>query len=324
MKRLSVIIPGHNNKRAFWRRCVQSVERMTGCNDEIILVDDGSSDGSGSFLDEIAHELAGKADVRVLHKPNGGLSSARNEGLDVAQGEYVAFVDSDDEVKGDVFDCCIGKLEECRSDVCIYGYRTIWVSCRLQKRDVPVVKAPGTLSRDDIFELYGQNLLNPAWNKVYRRSFLGDLRFDLQGMPCEDIIFNLECVRRNARFCYIDVEGYAYYRVDGTLLTRYCPTSEYALGRQRDAWMEICGFSPISDGDIRKTLWKNIWMRDSPYSYGDRWRWLCANSRKGIVLEYVKTALFVFARRWLYGKPIRRWHVKRLFPKAAGWRDIRS
>ena len=98
MVKLSVIIPGYNTPEAWWRRCVDSVKRPLGPDDEIILVDDGSSDGA-KFLDTLG--------CKVIHKQNGGLASARNAGMAVAQGEFVTFVDSDDEVMPGTFPCCL-------------------------------------------------------------------------------------------------------------------------------------------------------------------------------------------------------------------------
>ena len=89
---LSVIIPVYNVEK-YLRKCVDSILLQDFANMEVILVDDGSPDNSGAICDEYAEK---DARVKVIHKENGGVSSARNTGLDVAQGKYIAFVDSDD------------------------------------------------------------------------------------------------------------------------------------------------------------------------------------------------------------------------------------
>ena len=91
-KRLSVIVPVYN-VAAYLPRCVDSLLEQNGVELEILLVDDGSTDASGSICDGYA---ARDSRVKVIHKENGGLSSARNAGLDAAEGEYLTFVDSDD------------------------------------------------------------------------------------------------------------------------------------------------------------------------------------------------------------------------------------
>ena len=89
---ISVIVPVYKVER-YLRRCVQSILNQTHSNLEVILVDDGSPDGSGALCDEFAKQ---DSRVQVIHKDNGGLSDARNAGLSIARGEYVTFVDSDD------------------------------------------------------------------------------------------------------------------------------------------------------------------------------------------------------------------------------------
>ena len=95
---ISVIVPVYNVER-YIRQCVESILEQTYADLEIILVDDGSTDGSGSICDE--YKLKDNR-VVVIHKCNGGLSEARNAGLDIARGEYIGFVDSDDYIEPDM------------------------------------------------------------------------------------------------------------------------------------------------------------------------------------------------------------------------------
>ena len=95
--KISVLIPVYNTEK-YLRECVDSTISQTYSQLEIILVDDGSADNSGKICDEYAQN---DKRVKVIHKPNGGLSSARNVGIDKATGEYIAFVDSDDYLKKD-------------------------------------------------------------------------------------------------------------------------------------------------------------------------------------------------------------------------------
>ena len=99
MPQISVIVPVYNVQR-YLRRCVDSILSQTFSNLEVILVDDGSPDRCGAICDEYA---AADPRVKVIHKPNGGLSSARNAGIEAAAGEYLAFVDSDDWLDADMF-----------------------------------------------------------------------------------------------------------------------------------------------------------------------------------------------------------------------------
>lgn len=114
MSQISVIIPVYNVEK-FLRRCLKSVINQTMSDLEIILVDDGSNDNSGEICDEYA-----KNDDRiiVIHKENGGLRSARNKGLDIATGEWITFVDSDDYIDTDMYEMLYSNAIEKEVDIC--------------------------------------------------------------------------------------------------------------------------------------------------------------------------------------------------------------
>ena len=328
--RLSVIIPGYNTPEAWWRRCVDSVKRALGPDDEIILVDDGSSDGA-KFLDALG--------CKVIHKQNGGLASARNAGMAVAQGEYVTFVDSDDEVLPEAFSRCLKKLSEVSGDVCFYGVRTVWCGDGLQKLDEGDDRFYGKLTAQDVYDLSKRCLMNYACNNVYRAGFLCSHKivFDLDGMPCEDIIYNLECVMAGARWCSVDYVGYVYYRTRGTLLSKYKRTGFVGIRHGAEAWQRfmatcdeyadtkvkqwVAAKGSLTDEGLAMIEWKNIWMPDSPYSLAGRWKWLREHPSIGGTMTYVKMAVYIFSRRHFYWRPVRRWNIRRLYPYATEWRS---
>lgn len=107
MKKLSVIVPIYNVEK-FLRRCIDSIINQSYSNLEIILVDDGSPDNCGKICDEYA---ALDNRIKVIHQANGGLSAARNIGIDSATGEYVAFIDSDDYIASNMYDEMISLME---------------------------------------------------------------------------------------------------------------------------------------------------------------------------------------------------------------------
>lgn len=105
---ISVIVPVYNVEE-YIEQCVNSIRAQTYTNLEIILVDDGSKDSSGLICDKLAQE---DARIHVIHKPNGGVSSARNAGLDYAHGEYIAFVDGDDYIDATMYEKLLYKMDE--------------------------------------------------------------------------------------------------------------------------------------------------------------------------------------------------------------------
>lgn len=115
---VSVIVPVYNVEQ-YLTRCVESLLAQTLKEIEIILVDDGSTDKSGMLCDAFAKK---DGRVRVIHKENAGQGLARNDGLDIAAGKYVAFLDSDDYMDTDAYRQIADRLEETKADVCCFGY----------------------------------------------------------------------------------------------------------------------------------------------------------------------------------------------------------
>lgn len=321
--RLSVIVPGYNTPRAWWERCLISVLRCCQQEDKVICVDDGS--WRAANLDSFARE---DERVKVLFRKNGGLSVARNTGMKIARGKFLAFVDSDDELIEGILYRCISRLEECGGDVAVYGVKTVWTNVGLQKIDVIDSRWDGILSPLDVRRLEKSCLLNYAWNKVYRRSFLAShsLRFEPKGMPCEDIIFNLEVIIAGSKWCLMPVVGYIYYRSGETLLSSYKKTIREGLEEEAKVWKLYCDSDPrtltyfshrceVSNARLLSSEWDNIWRPHSPYSLLERWKWLKANPEIGGCITYIKMALFVVCRRYFYVRSIRRWHIKHLYPQ---------
>lgn len=323
-KRLTVIIPGYNTREEWWRRCVESVRNACGPEDEIICVDDGSTvpvmaSWVGTDVDER---------VRLIRKENGGLASARNAGMEAMRGKYVTFVDSDDEVRPETFERCIRALEDNNADVAVYGVKVIWVADGLCKVDKLPDGYYGALTPEQIIALQKANLLNYACNKVYQSSFLSGMSFDPNGMPCEDIIFNLNFIMAGAKWVNVDYVGYIYYRTDGTLLSSYNPSCGKGIMAGAKAWEKYAltlaekdrenfkRYYEMPEVAVTRAQWLNIWRRNTPYSLIARWKWLKAHRELGGMLTFIKTALFFVVRKHFYIRPLRRWNIRRMYPQA--------
>ena len=330
-KRLSVIIPGYNTSEECWRRCVASVRYACGDHDEIICVDDGSKEPVEESW--VGANVDGR--VRLVRKENGGLASARNLGLNLARGKYVTFVDSDDEVRAEVFGHCTDEIERTGVDIAVYGVEVVWTVEKLKKVDSLPDKIYNQLTPTDVAKLYEACLLNYACNKIYRHDFLlGNQRhnkhekmfFEVEGMPCEDIIFNLKCVMNSARWMMVNYVGYIYYRCGTTLLSRYRETNYVGFRLCAKAWRDyLCTIDMIEHKKFTEQLfqstdrfaqtqeWKNLWRPMSPFSLLDRWNWLRQHKELGGIVTYVKMAAYILIRRYLYVLPLRKWHIKHLF-----------
>ena len=211
MKTISVIIPVYNVE-SYLKQCVESVLQQTYPHLEIILVDDGSPDNCPAICDEYAQK---DARVKVLHKKNGGLSSARNAGMDVATGEYICFFDSDDFIENDMLEKMLFAMEENDKEVCICGY-SVDVYNELgevvSKKDVmpPYSSMDKQLSLDEYEYVLG--ICGYAWNKLYKRQFLQkhNLRFEEGISLVEDLLFNSAELNCDAKVCFISYAGYHY------------------------------------------------------------------------------------------------------------------
>jgi len=227
-KKISIIVPIYNVEK-YLAECIESIQKQSYSNLEIILVDDGSPDRSG----EIADRYADKDNrIKVIHKPNGGLSDARNAGMEVATGDYIGFVDSDDFLPEDAYEVMLQKAMEQDADYIIGNY----INCY----------EDGTLWEKPIFNIdkYKEFQLNikdyqdsffimnsSACNKLFSKAFLDKLgvKFTV-GLPAEDAIFTTYCFIKSTKVFYIPNLVYIYrQRGAGTSISMNC-TAKYFQG----------------------------------------------------------------------------------------------
>ena len=213
-KKISVIVPIYKVEK-YLDACVESIISQTYNNLEIILVDDGSPDECPRLCEKWS-----KKDSRiiVIHQKNGGLSAARNAGMNRATGDFIGFVDSDDTIEPDMYEQLLqSMLREPRADFAVCGVKTI------------VEGSADTISAEEYNNYFkvdecqnvsiGTAAINripaPAWNKLYRRDFLvkNGIRFP-QGMNNEDEAFFLFCVARSRYIAFVPMQLYHYYRRD--------------------------------------------------------------------------------------------------------------
>lgn len=203
---ISVIIPIYNTKE-YLSKCIESVINQTYKNLEIILVDDGSTDGSEKVCDEYI-----KKDSRiiVIHKENGGISSARNVGMEVAKGEYIAFVDSDDWIEVQMYEKMQELYWENDADIVICGYRKINDNKIIDFSTGRIKLLYDTELLDTYLTAHDRCMMSQSpCNRLYRRDMIEDIRFD--DIPKgEDGAFNAEVMPRAKKAIFIDSAYYNY------------------------------------------------------------------------------------------------------------------
>ena len=188
-KKVSVIVPIYNVERYIYK-CVKSIMLQDYCNIEIILVDDGSPDNSGRIIDELSKE---DKRIIVIHKTNGGVSTARNSGLLQATGEYVVFVDGDDWVEKDYVSYFLNIVQK---DGLPIGMNKN--NFHTEEETIICSNANYVVSAEKAIEwLYTGELFVGVWNKIYSRGFLleHDLQFDETIWYGEGMLFNIECLQ---------------------------------------------------------------------------------------------------------------------------------
>lgn len=200
----SVIIPVYNARDGLGR-CVRSWLSQTDGDLELLLVDDGSTDGSGELCEEWAQK---DARVRVLRQENAGVSAARNAGIEAARGERMFFTDSDDYVAPDYLEKMGRCMEESGADLVLCGFHHLYEGADIQK----LPGRSGVFSmedgEEDFLRLYEQSFLNMPWNKLYKRELAG--RFDPSLSLGEDLLFNLDCLKRCRKIAVL-AEPLCYY-----------------------------------------------------------------------------------------------------------------
>ena len=214
---ISVIVPIYNVSQ-YLKQCVDSILNQSYKNLEVILVDDGSTDNSGVICDQYA-QMDNR--VVVIHKENGGLSDARNAGLEVAKGEYIGFVDSDDFVDLSMYETLVEILEKNQADIAIANWQDFFDN---KKNEVHENRTGNILIFENIevlrFLIYGKDKYRisfSVWDRLYRRNIIKGLYFP-KGKCYEDVVWSAKVFYVAKRGVYIDKDLYYYRRRDDSIV----------------------------------------------------------------------------------------------------------
>lgn len=283
---ISVVIPAYN--------CITSLEGTlnsilhAGLTDyEILLIDDGSRDGTGALCDELQCRYDF---VRCIHQENSGVSLARNRGIQEARGRYILFFDADDTVDPDSLGGCEAILLDQHPDMLIFGMSfDYYFHGTLYRRDNLVTALKGLLPRaqwsGQMHSLYACNALSPVWNKFIRRDLLEQYQIRFPGgmIEMEDFLFSIRCMKYCEKIYFLPEAIYRYRqpesenntyrrlcRISGisaymepfeTELAAFPGASDIAGSIYESFFFEMIRFSDISR--IRQTA---VDMRNGRYS----------------------------------------------------------
>ena len=210
---ISVIVPVYRAENTL-RRCVDSICQQSFRDIEILLIDDGSPDTSGKICDELAQR---DSRIQVLHKRNGGVSSARNSGMNLAKGKYLQFVDCDDYLPFDYCQALMDAQKKYGDDTfCWTSLQVISENCSVEQTKFSYAEETISLAeRSDVLKFSARYVLNSPTNKLYHRDIVekGRLRMDEQLSIAEDLMFNLHYLELAGRCKIAILNHISYYYV---------------------------------------------------------------------------------------------------------------
>ena len=241
--KVSIIVPVYKTKDTI-KECVDSLLCQTLKDIEIVLVDDGSPDESGSICDEFCSDKR----VKVIHKENGGLSSARNAGLKVATGDYIGFVDSDDYVHPEMFEKLYNRVIRDKSDICVCSHYTVDNAGDIHEhyfRNIPEILDKDKIVNYLILPLIGadkerneSDIEGFVWRNLYHRGLIKEYEFKSEREYfAEDIVSDLE-LYINCKQISILNECLYYYRYNGESLSNCYRPRVYVLLNNLLKWEE--------------------------------------------------------------------------------------
>lgn len=213
MVKISIIVPVYNVEK-YIHRCIDSILSQTFTNFELILVDDGSPDLCGKICDE--YEKKDKR-IKVIHKKNGGLSDARNAGLEVAQGEFIGFVDSDDYIESDMYEKLLKACELNNSKIAMCGRYNV-----IGENMYPLFSFEGCKiweSREAIDNLLSwENIDSSACDKLFSKELFENIRFPV-GKYNEDIFVMCHIIHNSGKIVHIGDAKYFYFHRQNSITT---------------------------------------------------------------------------------------------------------
>ncbi len=203
---ITIIVAVYNIEK-YLPRCIDSIAAQTYRELEILLVDDGATDGSGKICDDYA---GNDSRIKVIHKKNGGLSDARNAGLERSGGEYIGFVDGDDWIEPFMYEKMLGACLEYKADIAVCRYNQIGGSPDWEEPDGRIIPLTADEAMDYYICGHPQHVIyNSVWSKLFRRETLNGIRF-VTGRNSEDILFTTQAFCNASQFVYLDIPCYNY------------------------------------------------------------------------------------------------------------------
>ena len=255
MVKISIVIPIYNAEDHL-QRCVDSVLNQTEKNIEIILVDDGSTDNS---IEICKNYLNQDKRVQLIHQENSGVSAARNRGIEQACGEYIGFIDSDDWIEPNMYECLLREANQASADIVMCDARTVYEDGKIQADTITQLSANQILQKSDFTPSLLLEMAGSAWRCIYKnhrytakRQKQNALLFPLGVKFSEDRIFNLYAFGQANKICYIKKAFYNRYMNKKSAVHRFHQDYFEACKRSMDGIEQAVRYAWEDDNELQK------------------------------------------------------------------------
>lgn len=213
-EKISIIVPVYNVE-AYLERCVESILKQTYTNFELLLINDGSTDQSGDLCDQLALR---DQRIRVIHKENGGLSAARNTGIDHASSDLIGFIDSDDYIDEDMYETLYRQLRESNADLSMCGHYDVFH--QIPEKQVSEIKTWNLSSEEAIKMVMEAKVLSvTAVNKLYKKELFNHLKFEV-GKIAEDAFIMIRLLDQCQKVVATNEKKYYYVHRENSITTQ--------------------------------------------------------------------------------------------------------
>jgi glycosyltransferase involved in cell wall biosynthesis len=288
MPKISIIVPIYNMEK-YLPRCIDSILSQTFRDLEVILVNDGSTDNS----ENICREYAGRDNrIVALSKKNGGLSSARNMGLDAARGQYIGFVDSDDYIEKDMYELLYQNIFRYCADISICSFYTVYPGGRILHMKPQGIKKVFDKKEAIRTLLSREHFENHVWDRLYRKALFDDIRFPEKELY-EDIAVTYRLFDRCNGIVYDSHPKYYYVQRNGSIVN-----SEFYPEKLKfvEACQRIVDFSKnrggIYDEEAQSYyVLSNLWMMYEAAAGGNKEYRSILEVLCGNILRYERLAM---------------------------------
>ena len=243
---ISIIIPVYNAEKTL-KECVDSILTQSYRNFELILVDDGSKDTSPKICDEYASQ---DKRIIVIHKQNGGVSSARNTGLNIAKGEWITFIDADDYITEGYFD----DVEKATEDILFKKY--LWLRKDGPHQGTNIEKRTVSL-KAFLSEYITDSSIRSPWSKFYKKNIIGNLRFLTDMKIGEDVQFVFRYLAKCQNYSFLPNGEYTVRAAEEPDEVKYAITVNYAINSLHhllDAYEDLIKTHPLGRAPLARYL----------------------------------------------------------------------